>query len=227
MTSADDRPLLRVLLVDDEPLIRSGFRYVLSADPGIEIVGEAGDGAAAIELVRRHAPDVVLMDVRMPGMGGVEATAAILAQSSARVLAMTSIDSEDQLLRMLEAGASGYLLKDEAPARIVEAVRRTADGDAVMSSPSVRQLIRRAVESDAGAARRAAAALVAALTERERQVAEGVARGETNQQIGAALHISAGTVKTHLEQVFVKLGARNRVQVGVTLERSGLASGRF
>lgn len=222
MTTVDSEPRVRVLLVDDEPLIRSGFRFVLSVDKSIEVVAEAGDGASAIDLVRRHHPDVVLMDVRMPGVDGPQATEVIVAESSARVLAMTSIDAEGQLMRMLIAGASGYLLKDESPQRIVDAVRRTALGDTVFSAQSTAELVRRAVDAEGGVGRRAAADRVSGLTDRERDVAVGVASGETNQEIGVALHIAAGTVKTHLEQIFVKLGVRNRVQVGVILERAGL-----
>lgn len=222
MTSAHEAARVRVLVVDDEPLIRSGFRFVLGVDPSIDVIGEVSDGAAAVAFVREHGPDVVLMDVRMPGIGGPEATAAVVAQSASRVLAMTSIDSEDQLLRMLSAGASGYLLKDEAPERIVDAVLRTAAGDTVVSGRSTAQLIRRAVATESEQVRRAAAKRVEVLTPRERDVATGVARGETNQEIGAALHISAGTVKSHLEQVFVKLGVRSRVQVGMIFERAGL-----
>ncbi|WP_194421363.1 response regulator transcription factor [Microbacterium abyssi] len=222
MANADVPSPVRVLVVDDEPLIRSGFRFVLAVDTAIEVIGEAADGAAAVDFVRAHRPDVVLMDVRMPGVGGPEATAAIVAQSEARVLAMTSIDAEDQLLRMLSAGASGYLLKDEPPARIADAVLRTAAGDTVVSGRSTAQLVRRAVEAEGGTGRRAAEKRVAVLTGRERDVAQGVARGETNQEIGSALHVSAGTVKTHLEQVFAKLGVRSRVQVGIILERAGL-----
>jgi DNA-binding NarL/FixJ family response regulator len=221
VTSAHEAARVRVLVVDDEPLIRSGFRFVLGVDPSIDVIGEVSDGAAAVAFVREHGPDVVLMDVRMPGIGGPEATAAVVAQSASRVLAMTSIDSEDQLLRMLSAGASGYLLKDEAPERIVDAVLRTAAGDTVVSGRSTAQLIRRAVATESEQVRRAAAKRVEVLTPRERDVATGVARGETNQEIGAALHISAGTVKSHLEQVFVKLGVRSRVQVGMIFERAG------
>lgn len=211
-----------MIIVDDEPLIRSGFRFVLSADAGIEVVGEAADGAEGVELVRRHHPHVVLMDVRMPGLSGIDATAQIVAQTSARVLAITSIDSGDQLVQMLVAGASGYLLKDEPPLRILDAVRRTAQGEAIVSSRSAAQLIQRAVAHDANDTRDAARVAIAVLTPRERDVAAGVARGETNAEIGAALFISAGTVKTHLEQVFAKLGARNRVQVGVICARADL-----
>lgn len=222
MTTAPVPAPVRVLVVDDEQLIRSGFRFVLAVHPGIEVIGEAADGAEAIEFVRAHRPDVVLMDVRMPVLGGPEATSVVVAQSDARVLAMTSIDAEDQLLRMLSAGASGYLLKDESPERIVDAVLRTAAGDTVVSGRSTAQLVRRAVDSEGGSGRSAALERVAALTERERDVAVEVAAGSTNQEIGASLHISGGTVKTHLEQVFAKLGVRSRVQVGVILERAGL-----
>ncbi|HTN54950.1 MAG TPA: response regulator transcription factor [Microbacterium sp.] len=222
MTTAPVPAPVRVLVVDDEQLIRSGFRFVLAVHPGIEVIGEAADGAEAIEFVRAHRPDVVLMDVRMPVLGGPEATSVVVTQSDARVLAMTSIDAEDQLLRMLSAGASGYLLKDESPERIVDAVLRTAAGDTVVSGRSTAQLVRRAVDSEGGSGRSAALERVAALTERERDVAVEVAGGSTNQEIGASLHISGGTVKTHLEQVFAKLGVRSRVQVGVILERAGL-----
>lgn len=222
MTIAEAASRVRVLLVDDEPLIRNGFRFVLAVDPTIEIVGEASDGAAAIEQVRLHRPDVVLMDVRMPVMDGPQATAHIVAETSSRVVAMTSLDSEGQLMRMLTAGASGYLLKDESPVRIVDAVHRTAAGDTVFSAQSTALLVRRAVASEAGAGSRVAAERIAGLTARERDVAVGVTSGATNAEIGAGLHISAGTVKTHLEQVFVKLGVRNRVQVGVIVERAGL-----
>lgn len=209
-------------MVDDEPLIRSGFRFVLGVDPSIDLIGEAADGASAVAFVRERHPDVVLMDVRMPGMSGPEATAAIVSQSDARVLAMTSIDAEDQLLRMLSAGASGYLLKDESPERIVDAVLRTAAGDTVVSGRSTAQLIRRAVATEGDEMRRIAAERITVLTARERDVARGVARGETNHEIGVTLHVSAGTVKSHLEQVFVKLGVHSRVQVGIILERAGL-----
>ncbi|MCE7481083.1 response regulator transcription factor [Microbacterium profundi] len=194
---------------------------MLGIDASIDVIGETSDGEAAIEFVRAHRPDVVLMDVRMPGMGGPAATSVIVSQSTARVLAMTSIDSENQLVQMLVAGASGYLLKDEAPDRIIDAVHRTAQGDTVVSGRSTAQLVRRAIESEDGAGRLVAKERVTALTGRERDVAEGVARGETNHEIGVALHISAGTVKAHLEQVFAKLGVRNRVQVGVIVERAG------
>ena len=222
MSPTDDAPSVRVLVVDDESLIRSGFRFVLGVDAGIEIVGEAADGAAAIDLVRRHRPDVVLMDVRMPVMDGADATAVIVAESSARVVAMTSMDAEGQLMRMLLAGATGYLLKDEAPGRILEAVHRAAAGDVVFSAQSTAQLVRRAVEGEGGAGRRAAIDRVSVLTDREREVAVLVASGATNQEIGVRLHIAPGTVKTHLEQVYVKLAVRNRVQVGVIVERAGL-----
>jgi DNA-binding NarL/FixJ family response regulator len=220
VTAIDDSPV-RVLIVDDEPLIRSGFRFVLGVDPSIDVVAEASDGAAAIELVRAHRPDVVLMDVRMPVMDGPDATAVIVAESGTRVLAMTSLDAEGQLVRMLIAGALGYLLKDESPARIIDAVRRTAQGESVFSAQSTAQLVRRAVEGEQGQGRAAAVARISVLTERERDVAVRVASGATNQEIGAALHIAPGTVKTHLEQVFAKLAVRNRVQVGVLLERAG------
>lgn len=220
--TVSDRPPVRVLLVDDEPLILSGFRHVLRNDEHIDVVADARDGSEAIEKVRMHQPDVVLMDIRMPGMSGIEATSIITQQSSARVLAVTSLNTDAHLLDMLIAGATGYLLKTESPAFIIDAVHRTAAGEAVFSGPSAAKLARQAVANEGGARRREAVELTDRLTPREREVAQAVARGYTNHQIGAALHISPGTVKTHLEQVFNKFGVDNRVRVGIILERAGL-----
>lgn len=220
-SAEQDRPV-RVLLVDDEHLVRQGLRLVLGTDPTIDVIGEASDGAEAIEAVRAHRPDVVMMDVRMPGMSGAQATESILAQSAVRVLAITGLRAEEHLLQMLRVGASGYLLKDESPARILDAVHRTAAGETIVSALGTAQLIRLAVAGDGDTERKAALARIETLTERERTVALSVASGATNQEIGAGLHISAGTVKTHLEQVFAKLGVRGRLQVGILVERAGL-----
>ncbi|WP_298039220.1 response regulator [uncultured Microbacterium sp.] len=217
-----NQPPVRVLIVDDEQLVRFALRAILTSDPSIEVIGEASDGAAAIEQVRMHRPDVVLMDVSMPGVAGPQATEAIIAQSSAKVLAMTGLRAEEHMLQMLRVGASGYLLKDEPPQRIIEAVRRTAAGEPVLSAVNAAQLVRLVVADEGGTERGAALARIEGLTERERDVALGVAAGATNQEIGARLHIAPGTVKTHLEQVFVKLGVRGRLQVGMLVERAGL-----
>ncbi len=216
------RPI-RVLIVDDEPLIRSGLRHVLQIDPGIDIVGEAADGTAAIAVAAAHRPDVVLMDVRMPGMAGPEATEALLARlPAAKVLAITSFDAEEQLLRMLISGAIGYLLKDEEPHRIVDAIRRTAAGETVLSPRSTSQLIRRVVAREDRGLRDDAVERFERLTDREREIARRVAEGRTNAEIGERLHLAAATVKTHLEQIHLKLGVRNRQLVAVLAERAGL-----
>ncbi len=216
------RPI-RVIVVDDEPLIRSGLRHVMQIDAGIDVVGEAGDGAAALSVAAAHRPDVVLMDVRMPGMAGPEATEALLGRMpAARVLAITSFDAEEQLLRMLTSGAIGYILKDEEPHRIIDAVRRAAAGEAILSPRSTAQLIKRVVAREDRGLREDAAARFERLTEREREIARRVAEGRTNAEIGGQLHLAAATVKTHLEQIHLKLGVRNRQLVAVLAERAGL-----
>lgn len=215
------RPV-RVMIVDDEPLIRSGLRHVLQIDPAIEIVGEAQDGSAAIALAAAHRPDVVLMDVRMPRMSGPEATVALLERlPETRVLAITSFDAEDQLLSMLTSGAIGYLLKDEEPGRIIEAVHRSAAGETIVSARSTAQLVRRAVAREDQAVRADAAMRFERLSDRERDVVRLVAEGRTNAEIGERLHLAAATVKTHLEQIYDRLGVRNRQLVSVLAERAG------
>lgn len=204
---------IRVAIVDDEHLLRAGLRLVLEGSPALEVVGEAGDGAEGVELVRRARPHVVLMDVRMPRLDGIAATRR-LAGSGAAVVMLTAFDTDDFILDALDAGAVGFLLKDTPPAAIVDAVLAAADGDLRFSPTVLSRLV-----GLAGRSRRSgydeARALLAGLTERERDVALAVAEGLSNAEIARALHVSLPTVKTHLGRVFDKLGLTSRVQVAL------------
>lgn len=212
----------RVLIVDDDALVRQGLRGILDAAEDIEVIGEASSGAEAVELARRHRPDVVMMDVRMPGMPGDEAT-VLLHETvpSSAVIAITSFDSEDYVFRMLEAGALGFLLKDADPADFGKAVRSVTSGEGFVSPRSTAQLISRFAGGRDHAARREAQTRFAKLSARERDVAVLVSEGASNQEIAESLHLSLATVKTHLEQARITLGARNRALVCVAVERAG------
>jgi DNA-binding NarL/FixJ family response regulator len=207
---------IRVLLVDDQALLRTGFRMILQAQPDLEVVGEAVDGADAVRQVAALAPDVVLMDVRMPVMDGVQATAAIAAGgTSARVLILTTFDVDEYAFAALRAGASGFLLKDVPPAELAGAIRAVAAGDAVVSPRITRQLLDRVSLETPGSAEDTGApdAVLGVLTERERQVFGEVATGLSNAEIAGRLHLSEATVKTHITRVLAKLQLRDRVQV--------------
>lgn len=207
-----------VLLVDDEPLVRAGLRAVLEAQPDIEVVGEAADGAAVIPLVARTRPDVVAMDVRMPLMDGIEATRAVLrtVPDPPKILVITTFEEDEYVYGALRAGADGFLLKRARPAEIVHAVRIVAEGESLLFPPALRSL---AAAHGNEAARHALER--AALTEREGQVLRFLARGLTNAEIAAALHLGTETVKTHVSAVLAKLGARDRVQAVITAYESG------
>jgi DNA-binding NarL/FixJ family response regulator len=207
---------IRVLLVDDQALLRTGFRMILQAQPDLEVVGEAVDGADAVRQVAALAPDVVLMDVRMPVMDGVQATAAIAAGgTSARVLILTTFDVDEYAFAALRAGASGFLLKDVPPAELAGAIRAVAAGDAVVSPRITRQLLDRASLDTPGSAEDTGArdAVLGVLTDRERQIFGEVATGLSNAEIAGRLHLSEATVKTHITRVLAKLQLRDRVQV--------------
>ncbi|WP_454086255.1 response regulator [Georgenia sp. Marseille-Q6866] len=213
----------RILLVDDDPLVRTGLRLLLSSDPALEVVGEAGDGDEVVEAVQRHAPDVVLMDLRMPRLDGIAATRAVRALPRApHVISLTTWDVDDAVLRSLEAGAEGFLLKSSSPAEIIGAVKAVVAGDAVLSPRSTRQVLDHYTRGGDGHARQQAQAAMAALTERERDVAVAVGQGLSNAEVAAQLFVSAATVKAHLATIQTKLGVRNRVQVAVHAERAGL-----
>ncbi|TXJ74644.1 response regulator transcription factor [Streptomyces lavendulae] len=215
-----------VLLVDDEPLVRAGLRAVLGAQPDIEVVGEAADGAAVIPLVRRLRPEVVAMDVRMPLLDGIEATRAVLrtVPDPPKILVVTTFEDDAYVYEALRAGADGFLLKRARPAEIVHAVRLVAEGESLLFPASVRRLAERYGD---GAGRPARAALERArLTEREAEVLRLMARGLSNAEIAAALVVGAETVKSHVSAVLAKLGARDRTQAVIAAYESGFVEPR-
>ena len=208
---------LRVLLTEDEPLIRAGRRLILDGAPDIEIVGEAGDGESAVRLAAQLHPDVVLMDIRMPVLSGIGATERITALATPpRIIVLTSFDTDDFILSALRAGASGFLLKDTAPEVLVSAVRDAAQ-DSLRFSPAVLKRIVAAAASVPPSSARVPDTRLEVLSEREREVAEAVARGLTNTEISSELFVSVATVKTHIANAFTKLGVTNRVQLAVTV----------
>jgi DNA-binding NarL/FixJ family response regulator len=215
----------RLLLVDDQPLLRLGFRMVLETQPDLQVVGEAGDGAQGVSMTRTLQPDVVLMDVRMPVMDGVEATRQIVESgSAARVLVLTTFNLDEYVFAALRAGASGFLLKDVPPGDLLTGIRAVAAGDAVVA-PSV---TRRLIDAFAGhlpdpsTGRSPADEVLHQLTEREREVLVEVARGRSNGEIAQQLSVSDATVKTHVGRILAKLGVRDRVQVVVFAYEAGI-----
>ncbi|WP_199923325.1 response regulator [Streptomyces sp. NRRL F-5123] len=212
---------IRVLLVDDQALVRTGFRMIVENAPDMEVVGEAGDGAEAVALAVELRPDVVLMDVRMPDVDGVEATRRISAAAGhVRVLILTTFDLDEYVYAALHAGASGFLLKDTLAADLLSAVRVVVRGDAVVAPGVTRRLIDRYVGTRSP--RLTAATDLEALTEREREVLVLMARGLSNAEIGARIHVTEGTVKTHVSRILAKLHLRDRVQAVVYVYESGL-----
>jgi DNA-binding NarL/FixJ family response regulator len=214
------RPI-RVLIADDQALLRGGLRAMLEADPAFEVVGEAEDGAAAVELALRTHPDVVLMDVRMPRLDGIEATRRLLAAGSrARVLVITTFDLDEYAYEALRAGASGFLLKATAPGVLVDAVRTVAAGESMLDPQVTRRLVEHYLarpEPDADTARR-----LAELTEREREVLLLLARGLSNEEMGERLFLSPATVKSHVTRILGKLDVRSRVQAVILAYETGL-----
>ncbi|MCX4646909.1 MULTISPECIES: response regulator transcription factor [unclassified Streptomyces] len=212
---------LTVLLVDDEPLVRAGLRAVLSAQPDIEVVGEAADGAAVIPLVRQLRPDLVAMDVRMPLLDGIEATRAVLRSVSEppKILVITTFENDEYVYGALRAGADGFLLKRSRPAEIVNAVRLVAEGDSLLFPAAVRRL---AAEYGNTSAREAMDR--AALTEREADVLRLMTRGLSNAEIAERLVVGTETVKSHVSAVLAKLGARDRTQAVIAAYESGFVS---
>jgi DNA-binding NarL/FixJ family response regulator len=211
---------IRVLIADDQELVRTGFRMILTGEPDITVVGEAGDGLAAVELARGLAIDVVLMDIRMPGIDGIEATRRLgAAGSSARVLILTTFDLNEYVYEALRAGASGFLLKDAPAAQLVTAIRVVADGEALLAPSITRRLIAEFAQRPAPSVRPAA---MEELTERELEVLRLIARGLSNAEIAKELFLGDATVKTHVARILVKLGLRDRVQAVVAAYESGL-----
>ncbi len=212
---------VRVVIADDQQLVRTGLRMILSAEDEITVVGEAGDGAEAVEVCRRERPDVVLMDVRMPGVDGIDATRMLTVEADApRVLVLTTFDLDDVVYDALRAGASGFLLKDAPEERLVTAIRVVAEGGSLFA-PSV---TRRLIEEFARSGARHPAGALDVLTDRETEVLRQVARGLSNAEIAAELYVSENTVKTHVARVLMKLGLRDRVQAVVLAYESGLVS---
>jgi DNA-binding NarL/FixJ family response regulator len=213
----------RVLIVDDEALVRAGLRMILSAADDLDVVAEAEDGADAVDAVRAHQPDVVLMDIRMPRLDGLAATRAVLALDPApRVVVLTTFDLDDYVFRALEAGASGFLLKDTPPRDLVRAVQVVAAGEAMLSPAVTRRLIGHFAGSGPSSRPRDALARLEALTPREREVLVAVARGLSNADIGRELFMSEATVKAHVSRLLSKLDAGNRVQVAILAHDAGL-----
>jgi DNA-binding NarL/FixJ family response regulator len=225
---------IRVVLADDQVLVRAGLRRLISATPDISVAGEAGTGAEAVRLVRDAGPDVVVMDIRMPGMDGIEATRLITAvDGHARVLVLTTFDDDDYVYGALRAGASGFLVKDMALEDLLTAIRVVAAGDAMIAPGVTRRLIGRFAGQFAGgfAGQPGQAGQpgpgrkvreLTGITDREREVLKLVGLGMSNAEIGAALYITAGTAKTHVARLLAKLGARDRVQLVITAHEAGL-----
>ena len=210
---------LRVVVVDDQALVRAGLRMILRAEPDLEVVGEAGNGQEALEVVAATAPDVVLMDVRMPEMDGIEATRRLAAgPGAARVLMLTTFDLDEHVYDALQAGASGFLLKEAPPEQLVAGVRTVAAGEQLLAPTVTRRLIERFTSQ----APPAAAAAVDELTPRELEVLQLIARAMTNAEIAAQLFVSETTVKTHVARILMKLGLRDRVQAVVYAYERGL-----
>ena len=213
---------IRVVVVDDQALVRGGLAMVLNHQEDIEVVAEAGTGVEAIETARRHRPDVILMDIRMPDMDGLEATSRIVAEADwgVRVLILTTFDPDEYVYRALRAGASGFVLKDIPPAELVSAVRTVADGGALLAPSITRRLVSQFAERLA--VDTAVSGRLERLTEREREVVAAVARGSSNGEICEELFIGAATVKSHVSSILTKLGLRDRAQVVVFAYESGL-----
>jgi DNA-binding NarL/FixJ family response regulator len=220
---------IRVVLVDDQQMVRAGFRMVIDSQPDLTVVGEAGDGAAAVELVGRTPTDVVLMDIRMPGVDGIEATRRITElPDPARVVVLTTFDLDEYVVAAIGAGASGFLLKDAAPEDMLGAVRTVHAGDSVIAASSTRRLLQHVAPMLRGGAATVPAGTpdpgLAALTAREREVLEQMAYGATNSEIAAHFFVSEATVKTHVGRVLAKTGSRDRVQAVVLAYRTGLVA---
>ena len=218
--------MIRVLIVDDDPLVRVGLRMVLGAGRDLDVVGEAGDGAAGVVAAGELRPDVVLMDIRMPGLDGLAATERLRSAEPGpgpAILVLTSFDADEHVLRALRAGANGFLLKDTAPTEILDAVRRVAAGESMLSPAVLTRLIDtvvRGAAAPAGGPGSAARALLGRLTGREREVADAVAAGRSNAEIAAQLYMSVATVKATVSRLFTKLECTNRVQIAIVVHES-------
>ena len=215
--------MISVLLVDDEALVRAGLRMILETADDLTVVDEAADGQAAIDAVRRHRPDVALMDIRMPGVDGLAATAAIRAGADPpSVIVLTTFNTDDDVFRALEVGATGFLLKDTPPMELLRAVRLAAAGDSMLSPAVTRTVINRFTREDRTRHRRDALARLDGLTGREREVLVEIGLGRSNAEIAKGLHMSEATVKSHVTHLFEKVSVTNRVQLAIAAFRAGL-----
>jgi DNA-binding NarL/FixJ family response regulator len=213
---------IRVVLVDDQPLLRTGFRLILEQQPDIAVVGEAGDGAAGVRIAQRERPDVVLMDIQMPILDGVAATRQLADLDGVRVLILTTFSLDEYVVDALRAGASGFLLKDVKAADLVEAIRVVAAGEAIVAPAITRRLVERFVSQMPAMVGQPAPAQLDGLTEREVDVLRLVARGMSNVEIAAELVVTETTVKTHVHHLLTKVGARDRVQLVVLAYETGM-----
>jgi DNA-binding NarL/FixJ family response regulator len=216
-------PPIRVVVVDDDALVRSGLLMILGGAPDIEVVAQAVDGHDGVTAARVHRPDVVLMDIRMPRMSGLEATEHIGSWNQPpKVIVLTTFDADDYVAQALGAGASGFLLKDTPPSAIIEAIRRVADGDPMLSPSVTARLIAQLTAGAAPDRARAARERLSRLTEREHEVAVTVGQGLSNAEIASRLHVSVPTVKAHIGRLFAKLEVDNRVQIAICVHDAGL-----
>jgi len=224
MTDPGTRAVIRVVIVDDDALVRAGLAMILRGDPTINIIGEAGDGEAGLGLIARMSPDVVLMDIRMPRLDGLEATARLMReQAPPKVIVLTTFDADDYVVRALRDGASGFLLKDTPPAQIVDAVHKVAAGDHMLSPSVTAQLIAKLGQGEQDLSRQTAAqGLLETLTTREREVAMAVGEGKANAEIAQELYMSVATVKAHVSRIMVKLDVQNRVNIAIRVHEAGL-----
>ena len=214
--------MITVALVDDDPMVRTGLNFILKGEDGIDVAWQAGDGAEALTKLRDRPVDVVLLDVRMPGLDGLATLEELRGwQTRPRVIVLTTFNTDDYVVRALKLGADAFLLKDADPARLVEAIQRVAAGENVLAPDVTRTLITVATDAPA-AGDPSARALVAALTEREREVAVLMTQGLTNNQIGTRLHLSLASVKSHLTSLFIKLGVDNRVSAAMIIRDADL-----
>ena len=221
---AEVTPTIRILLVDDDPLVRSGLALILGGAADFEVVGQAGDGDEAIRLIPDLSPDVVLMDIRMPTLDGVEATRLLKARGEKpRILVLTTFGADEHVVAALSAGADGFLLKDTPPADIVAAVRRVAAGEPTVSPAVLSTMIGRIRNGGPDDAARVAGQRLASLTDREREIALAVGRGLSNAEIAGELFLSVPPVKAHIGRIFTKLGVDNRVQIAILVHDAGEA----
>jgi DNA-binding NarL/FixJ family response regulator len=207
---------IRVLLVDDDALVRAGLRIILSSADDLEVVGEIADGAGAVAATREHRPDVVLMDIRMAEMDGITATTALRRLAAPpQVIVLTTFQADEQVMSALRAGASGFLVKDTPPAEIINAIRLVASGDAIVSPSATRTLLSHFGDAQASERHRAAAQRLGTLTDREREVAAAIGSGASNAEVATSLFMSEATVKAHVSRLFTKLAVANRVQIAI------------